>query len=74
VLIVSARVLTARVFASPGTPSSKNVASSEYADEEALYHVILADDASSHLVDDVMHQRGVGCRRRLCAHVGVLQK
>ena len=42
--MTSARVRTASVFATPGTPSRRHVAAGEEADEHPLDHLVLADD------------------------------
>ena len=51
-----AKLRTASVFATPGTPSSKTVALSEQCHHELLDHVLLADDHPLNLSDGVAEE------------------
>ena len=67
VWIVSASVLHRERLREAGHALEQHVAAGEQADEQALDHVVLADDAARDLFEDRLHQRRV--RRRGDARV-----
>ena len=59
-----ATVSTARVFATPGTPSRRQVTAGQQADEHPLDQPVLADDHPLDLEDDALEALPFGCRAR----------